>query len=260
MKSLFLPVCSFIVGLAFTTLYFNSVKSDERLVKSLKSSELSIAFSKINEIKNDSRSPDTLRSPASIPKLNLMLDGVSLSKADLALLDKYKDRPRQREFAEAIILGAYSASISDEEYSNRMESFRKNLSHNPDESFSAALELKNDPDLEKSPLRKASIYMILTSIPGKEKDGMDLAIGESRNNVDVNELTEMGLSKDEKYNHMLLPVLAYEAAVGKMKDLGSDPYQETIRTLEAQSSADIRKGIVEKFEAAYPNYKGKIKI
>ena len=254
MKSLLIIICSFTAGLSLTWLYLNSVESDERMVNSLKSVELSQAFSKISQIHNIDDSTISEAEPKHV------LAGVVLSASDMALLDKYKKLPKHRELAQAILLGAYAEGLTEDDYLQRMEEFKSSLSSSPNENFQAALELRDDPDLQKNPLRKASIYMILTSIPGKEKEGMELAISESRTNVDVNELNELGLSVDEKYDHMLLPVLAFEAALGKMKEQGSDAFSETIKTLETQSNVDIRKGILEKFETAYPDLKGKIKI
>ncbi len=252
MKLIFLGIFASGIGFGATYLYLSSEKSSASAVLKLKDRSLTQAFVKIKE-----RSESDLESTNQFESIGL-LEGVSLSRSDSEMLKSLPENSKERLFAEAVILGAYPDELTDEEYQKRMEDFRLSLETSPEENFKAALSLYEMSEFHH-PIRRASIIKILTSIKGKEVDGLQYALKEASTPVLIDE--DFSTKPDEeKENHLLSPLLSYEAALEVMKQNDIDPYEETLRILESQESIDIKKGIVEKLETSFPQYKGKINL
>lgn len=249
MKFIFYPLFSLILGLASAKLYLSSKEKDAGIVLKLKDQSLKTAFMKINETSRK-EFPESERD-------NSILQGINLKRKDLDLLSKYEAHPIKRNLIEAIVLADYSNSISESEYDDKIETFKSSLSVNSEDSFNSALELLEDESLIDAPLRKASLYLILTSVPGKEEVGMTLALREAQGNRDTEEGEPL---KEESHDKMLLPVLALEAALKVMKNKNIYPTLEYSKAVEAQRNIHVRKAMYETFLETFPNLKNEIQL
>lgn len=256
MKLIIALLLAFSSGLLSIKFYYQAQEGEKRISFHLKRKELISEMEKIETtLKNDGGS---LRRDSK--NSFEILANINLTSRDRAVIGKFKNDSATLEMASAILLSSYSGQVSDSEYDSRIKLFKESLSRNPDASFKSALKLLEDSEFTEHPLRKASALMIVTSIPGKHIEGIELALNESRINVDIEELNEQGLTKDQKYEYMLVPIIALESALNTMKENGIEPYEATLKTLESQSNLDIRRGMIEKFESSFPELKGKIQI
>jgi hypothetical protein len=143
---------------------------------------------------------------------------------DIKHLYKKEDRefinnlnsPAERSIANALILSSYSEEVTPEDYDNIINTFRKSIELNPEENFEAANALRAHLYINSKPLLKAGLYMILTSVPGKEAEGAEIAIQEVMEHIEPIEEGEMLQEID--YDRYILPKIAYESAIKVISD------------------------------------------